>query len=426
MNKKTIQDVDVQGKLVFVRCDFNVPLKEDGTIADDTRIEAALPTIRYLQEKGAKIILASHFGRPKGEVKPEFSMKPIAKSLSEKLNTNVILAEDVIGASASQMAKSLKNGEIGLLENLRFDPREEENAPEFCKALANLGDGVQVYVNDAFGTAHRAHSSTEGITKQIQGEKVAGLLMQKEIENLGALIENPEKPFVAILGGAKVSDKIGVIKNLINKVDAIAIGGAMAATFLKAKGYDIGSATKYEEDKLEEAKSIMQKAQEQNVEIILPIDVCVAKLKDGEELSPSAVENAEYKEVTLAKEQENKEDLTGFQIMDVGSKTLERFSQKLEGAKTIVWNGPLGYTEATKSAKGTENIANYIAHTEAKCVIGGGDSVAAIKKMKQKAISEGEKPEQFDNIYLSTGGGASLKFLEGKELPGITALDNRA
>ena len=291
MSKKTVQDVDVKGKLVFVRCDFNVPLKEDGTIADDTRIEAALPTVKYLQEQGAKVILASHLGRPKGEVKPEFSMKPVAQSLAQKLNTNVKLAGDVVGDSAKTMASGLQDGEVGLLENLRYDPREEANDKEFCEELANLGGGVEIYVNDAFGTAHRAHASTEGIAHEVD-TAVAGMLMQKEIEELGAVVDNPEQPFVAILGGAKVSDKIGVIENLMKKVEKIIIGGAMANTFLKAKGYDIGD-SRYEADKLEEAKDIMKQAVEEGVEIVLPVDRRMAKIPGEEKLTPELVEKAE-------------------------------------------------------------------------------------------------------------------------------------
>ena len=428
MSKKTVQDVDVKGKLVFVRCDFNVPLKEDGTIADDTRIEAALPTIKYLQEQGAKVILASHLGRPKGEVKPEFSMRPVAQSLAQKLNTNVKLAGDVVGDSAKTMASGLQDGEVGLLENLRYGPREEANDKEFCEELANLGGGVEIYVNDAFGTAHRAHASTEGIAHEVD-TAVAGMLMQKEIEELGAVVDNPEQPFVAILGGAKVSDKIGVIENLMKKVEKIIIGGAMANTFLKAKGYDIGD-SRYEADKLEEAKDIMKQAVEEGVEIVLPVDRRMAKIPGEEKLTPELVEKAEYKEVKLTTEKDVEEgkveSLAGWQVLDVGSRTLDYYADALDGAKTIIWNGPLGYTESEKFAHGTEAIANYIANSNAKCVIGGGDSVAAINRIKKEAIESGEDPKKFDNIYTSTGGGASLEFIEGKKLPGIEALDDVA
>ncbi len=425
MEKKTVRDIDVKGKKVLVRCDFNVPLK-DGKVADDTRIEAALPTIKYLLERGAKVVLCSHLGRPKGEVNEKYSLNPVAESLSEKLGTNVKLAQDVTGNSAKEMAESLNDGEAGLLENVRFDPREEQNddslALEFSELIGNDG----IYVNDAFGTAHRAHSSTEGVAHHVN-QAVAGFLMEKEISELGAVLESPEKPFVAILGGAKVSDKIGVIENLLEKVERIEIGGAMANTFLKAKGYDIGS-SKYEADKIEVAKNLMRQANEKGVEIILPVDARIAKISSEEELTTDNIENAENKKVKLHTEQEvqegKAESLEGWQILDVGDYTLDYYANGLEGAKTIVWNGPLGYTEVPTFAHGTESIARFIAGSEAKCVIGGGDSVAAIKKVKKVAKENGENPKQFDNIYLSTGGGASLEFLEGKKLPGIEALNN--
>ena len=413
MEKNTVKDIDLKGKLVFVRCDFNVPLKEDGSIADTTRIDSALPTIQYLQAQGAKVILASHLGRPKGEFKEEFSMKPVAKSLSEKLNSDVKLSQDVTGPSARAIAEELKEGEIELLENLRFDPREEANDAEFCQELAHLGGGVEVYVNDAFGTAHRAHSSTEGITKYVEGDKVAGLLMQKEIENLGAVLENPEKPFVAILGGAKVSDKIGVIENLMNKVNTIVIGGAMANTFLKAKGYEIGD-SKYEQEKVEQAKEIMKKAFDTGIEIVLPTDGHIVKVSLDEKLTPETVENAEDKTVIV-----EAGIPAGWQMLDVGEQTLDNIYEVITKAKTIVWNGPLGYTEAQKCLKGTKTVANIISNTKAKCVVGGGDSGAAMKKVEK------ENGEPFENIYISTGGGASLEFLEGKQLPGIACLDNK-
>lgn len=428
MEKKTINDVDFKGKLVFVRCDFNVPLNDDGTIRDDTRIEAALPTIRLLKEKGARVILASHFGRPKGEVNPKYSMKPVAESLSQKLSANVKLSGDVIGEDAQAMASSLGDGDVGLLENLRFNPGEEANDPEFSKALASLGGGVEIYVNDAFGTAHRAHSSTEGITHYVEGDKVAGLLMEKEINALGAVLEKPEKPFVAILGGAKVSDKIGVIENLLDKVDTILIGGAMANTFLKAKGYDIGSSM-YEEDKLQLAKDIMKEATEQGVEIVLPKDARIAKLAKGEELTKENIDNAEQKQVKLYTEKEiaegKGESLEGYQILDIGNNTQMQFADSIENAETIAWNGPLGFTEVPPFDLGTARVANVIAGTKAKCVIGGGDSVSAVKKIIKEEVNKGKDKKDFDNIYLSTGGGASLEFLEGKTLPGIAALDEK-
>lgn len=425
MNKKTIRDIDVKGKKVLVRCDFNVPLKE-GEITDDTRISAALPTIKYLLENGAKVVLCSHLGRPKGEVNSKYSLSPVAARLSEKLGQDVKLAQDVTGQSAHDMANSLKDGEAGLLENVRFDPREEKNEDSLAVELADLIGTEGIYVNDAFGTAHRAHSSTEGVTHHAE-HAVAGLLMEKEVQELGAVLENPEKPFVAILGGAKVSDKIGVIENLLGKVNTLIVGGAMANTFLKAKGYDIGN-SKYEADKLEEAKRLMKEANEQNVEIVLPVDARVAKIPEGTELTAETIEAAEHKKVKLYKQEEvqegKAESLGKWNILDVGDTTLEMYANSLDGVKTVVWNGPIGFAEAPSFAHGTENIANYIAHTNAKCVIGGGDSVAAIKKMKKRAIADGENEKQFDNIYLSTGGGASLEFLEGKDLPGIKALEN--
>ncbi len=425
MEKKTIRDVDVRGRKVLVRCDFNVPLK-DGEITDDTRIMAALPTIKYLTENGAKVVLCSHLGRPKGEVNEKYSLKPVAAKLSEELGTEVKLAGDVTGSSAHEMAESLKDGEAGLLENVRFDPREEKNDDTLALEFSELIGSDGIYVNDAFGTAHRAHSSTEGVAHHVE-TSVAGLLMEKEIAELGAVLESPEEPFIAILGGAKVSDKIGVIENLLEKVEKIEIGGAMANTFLKAKGYDIGSSV-YEPDKVETAKDLMKKAIDKGVEIVLPKDARVARIPAGEELDSEKIEAAEHKKVKLYTEKEveegKAESLDGWQILDVGEKTLEHFAIDLEGAKTIVWNGPLGFTEAPSFAHGTESIARYISAGNARCVIGGGDSVAAIQKIKRKAKENGEDTKQFSNIYLSTGGGASLEFLEGKELPGIAALDD--
>ena len=430
MEKKTIRDIDtkeLKGKKVLVRCDFNVPLK-DGTITDDTRIRAALPTIRYLLENGARVVLCSHLGRPKGEVNEKYSMRPVAEKLSEELDAKVKCAEDVTGPSAKDMANGLQEGEAGLLENVRFDAREEKNEDSLALELADLIGNDGIYVNDAFGTAHRAHASTEGVAHRVD-ESVAGLLMEREIEKLGAVLEKPEEPFVAILGGAKVSDKIGVIENLMRKVQTIEIGGEMANTFLKAKGYDIGS-SKYEADKIEVAKQIMKDAFNKGVEIILPKDARVSKIAEGEELTPETVESAEHKNVKLYTDKEiaegKGESIEGWQILDVGDTTLTYFADRLEGAKTVVWNGPLGYTEVPEFAQGTEKIAKYISHTKAKCVIGGGDSVAAIQKIKKASKQNGEDVKQeFSNIYLSTGGGASLEFLEGKTLPGIAALNNK-
>lgn len=425
MNKKTIRDINVTGKKVLVRCDFNVPLK-DGEISDDNRIVAAIPTIEYLVKHGAKVILCSHLGRPKGEVNEKYSLKPVAVRLAEKLGKEVKLAKDVVGEDSKQIAQNLQNGEVMLLENVRFDSREEKNEESLSKELASLIGKDGIYVNDAFGTAHRAHSSTEGVSHHVD-TSVAGLLIEKEVTELGKVIENPEKPFIAILGGAKVSDKIGVIENLLKKVDKIIVGGAMANTFLKAKGYDIGSSI-YEADKLEEASRLMKEATDKNVEIVLPVDAYTAKLAEGTEFTVENIETAEHKEVTLYTqaelEQGKGESIEGLTILDIGEKTLKLYEEKLKGAKTICWNGPLGYSEAPSFANGTEKLANTIAETDAKCVIGGGDSVAAIKKVKKKAIENGKTEAEFNNIYLSTGGGASLEFLEGKDLPGISALEN--
>ena len=397
MNKKTVKDIDVNGKKVLVRCDFNVPLDENLNITDDTRITAALPTIKYLMENGAKVILCSHLGRPKGEVNEKYSLKPVSKRLSELLNTDVKFATDIVGDSAKSMVDSLEDGEVGLLENVRFDPREEKNDEVLSKELASLCDGI--YVNDAFGTAHRAHSSTEGVSHFVK-EAVAGFLMQKEIEFLSGTLENPKKPFVAILGGAKVSDKIGVIENLLEKVDKILIGGGMAFTFLKAQGFEIGKSI-CEDDKLEEANNILKKAEEKNIKIVLPKDVHVAK---------------EYSNDSEDKIVQTANIPVDFEGMDIGLKTIETFIDELEGAKTILWNGSLGVCEFDKFRIGTEKIAESISkNREAISIVGGGDSVAAIKKLGLE-----------DNFsHISTGGGASLELLEGKALPGLVCLTDK-
>ena len=397
MNKKTVKDIDVNGKKVLVRCDFNVPLDENLNITDDTRITAALPTIKYLMENGAKVNLCSHLGRPKGEVNEKYSLKPVSKRLSELLNTDVKFATDIVGDSAKSMVDSLEDGEVGLLENVRFDPREEKNDEVLSKELASLCDGI--YVNDAFGTAHRAHSSTEGVSHFVK-EAVAGFLMQKEIEFLSGTLENPKKPFVAILGGAKVSDKIGVIENLLEKVDKILIGGGMAFTFLKAQGFEIGKSI-CEDDKLEEANNILKKAEEKNIKIVLPKDVHVAK---------------EYSNDSEDKIVQTANIPVDFEGMDIGLKTIETFIDELEGAKTILWNGPLGVCEFDKFRIGTEKIAESISkNREAISIVGGGDSVAAIKKLGLE-----------DNFsHISTGGGASLELLEGKALPGLVCLTDK-
>ena len=410
MNKKTIRDVDVKGKKVLVRCDFNVPLNENGEITDDTRITAAIPTIKYLMDNGAKVILCSHLGRPKGEVNEKYSLKPVADELTEILDTDVKFAADVTGESAKSTTEGLSNGDVALLENVRFDPREERNDDSLAMELADLSDGI--YVNDAFGTAHRAHSSTEGVTKFLEekdengnktgnkGEAVAGFLMEKEIEFLGGTLEHPEKPFVAILGGAKVSDKIGVIENLLDKVDEILIGGGMAFTFLKAKEYEIGDSI-CENDKIGEAKAILKKADQMGVKITLPKDVRVAPEFSNE--APDKVVDSD-------------KIPAGYQGMDIGSKTFMEFSNELKDAKTILWNGPLGVCEFEKYRIGTQQVAGAIAQNEeATSIVGGGDSVAAIKQL---GLEE-------DFTHISTGGGASLEFLEGKPLPGLECLTDK-
>lgn len=401
MNKKTIEDIEVKGKKVLVRCDFNVPLDENKNITSDNRIVAALPTIKYLMEHGAKVILCSHLGRPKGKINPEFSLKPVAKRLTELLGKEVKLASDIIGESAKELTSQMQEGDVVLLENVRFDEREEKNDTEFSKALAELTDGI--YVNDAFGTAHRAHSSTEGVSHFVN-TSVAGYLMEKEVSELSSAISNPERPFVSILGGLKVSDKIGVIENLLTKVDKILIGGAMACTFFKAMGYEIGE-SKCEDDKLEEANRILKLAEEKNVKLVLPVDSHIAN-----EFSNDA--DNKFIDITEGVP-------AGWEILDIGPKTQEMFEKELKDAKTIVWNGPLGVNEFDNYRIGTEKIAKAIANSSAKCIIGGGDSAAAVKKIQKQANTT------FENIYVSTGGGASLEFLEGKELPGIACLNNK-
>lgn len=397
MNKKTVKDIDVKGKKVLVRCDFNVPLDENGTITDNTRITAALPTIKYLMENGAKVILCSHLGRPKGEANPKYSLKPVAKELSKLLETEIKFANDVTGESAKQVTESLKDGEVALLENVRFDSREEKNDETLSKEFANLTDGI--YVNDAFGAAHRAHSSTEGVSHFVD-TSVAGFLMEKEITFLSGTLENAKKPFVAILGGAKVSDKIGVIENLISKVDTILIGGGMAFTFFKSMGYNIGNSI-CEDDKIEEAKSILERAKNAGVKIVLPQDVRIS---------------TEFSNDTQDTLVNSNEIPDGYQGLDIGPKTSEEFANVLKDAKTILWNGPLGVCEFSKYCVGTENVAKAIAENkEAISVVGGGDSVAAIKKLGLQ--------DKF--THISTGGGASLELLEGKALPGLVCLNDK-
>ena len=397
MNKKTVRDIDVNGKKVLVRCDFNVPLDENRQITDDTRITAAIPTIKYLMEQGAKVILCSHLGRPKGEVNPKYSLKPVADRLTQLLGKEVKFATDIAGDSAKEIAEGLQDGEVALVENVRFDPREEKNDETLSKELADLSDGI--YVNDAFGAAHRAHSSTEGVSHYVK-EAVAGFLMEKEIEFLSSTIENPKHPFMAILGGAKVSDKIGVIENLLDKVDEILIGGGMAFTFSKAQGQEIGDSI-CESDKLQEAQAIMKKAEEKGVNLILPKDVRVSK-EFSNETPDELVEAGKIP--------------NGYQGLDIGPKTSEEFAEKLKQAKMILWNGPLGVCEFEKYSVGTEKVAEAIAQNEdVISVVGGGDSVAAIKKLGLQ--------DKF--THISTGGGASLELLEGKKLPGLECLTNR-
>lgn len=406
MNKKTIEDVNVKGKKVLVRCDFNVPM-EDGKITDDNRITAAIPTIKYLMGQGAKVILCSHLGRPKGQVNEKYSLKTVAGELAKKLGTDVKFANDVTGESAKSVTEALTDGEVALLQNVRFDPREEKNDDEFARELANLSDGI--YVNDAFGAAHRAHSSTEGVAHHVD-EAVAGYLMKEEIEFLNGTLEHPEKPFVAILGGAKVSDKIGVIENLLSKVDELLIGGGMAYTFLKAKGYEIGDSL-CEEDKLEEAKRIMKKADESGVKLTLPEDTVITpKQKEVDETDfITYLKTAPDKVVSSDKIPQ------GWQGVDIGPRTARTFGNELQGKKTILWNGPLGVCEVDKYSIGTEQVAEAISQTKAISIVGGGDSAAAIHKLGLD--------DSF--THISTGGGASLELLEGKKLPGLACLTDR-
>lgn len=394
MNKKTIRDIDVRGKKVLVRCDFNVPLDENKNITDNRRIVGALPTIKYLLDNDCKVILCSHLGRPKGQVNKDFSLEPVAKELSQLLGKEVKLANDIIGESAKELTANMKDGEIVLLENVRFDSREEANDPEFAKELASL---AEIYVNDAFGTAHRAHASTAGVASYLPA--VAGFLMEKELNFLGTTLENPERPFVAILGGAKVSDKIGVIDSLLEKVDTLMIGGGMAYTFFKAQGYEVGNSL-CEPDKCELALNLMKKAEEKGVKFLLPVDTRVGK---------------EFKPDTESKTVAWTEIPEGWEGFDIGEKTIEMFKNELKTAKTVVWNGPLGLFEFDQFAIGTNEIAHALAELDATTIIGGGDSAAAV-----------EKAGLADKMtHISTGGGASLEFLEGKKLPGIECLQDK-
>ena len=395
MNKKTLEDFQVSGQKVLVRVDFNVPLNKERTITDDTRIRAALPTIQYLLENKAKVILMSHLGRPKGTgFEADFSMAPVAKRLSELLNQEVKLAKDVIGEDATALVKGVQEGEVILLENLRFHKAETKNEEEFAKALSDFGD---LYINDAFGTAHRAHASTEGVANYLPA--AAGYLLQKELEILGKVLDNPDRPFVAILGGAKVSDKIGVIQNLINKVDTLIIGGGMAYTFFKAQGLEIGKSL-LEEDKIELAKQLMKQAEEKGVKLLLPVDDIVAK---------------EFKPDTETKVVSVKEIPSGWMGLDIGPESRKLFGEAIVNAGLVVWNGPMGVFEMPAFAKGTEAIADYMSQCKGITIIGGGDSAAAVEQMGYA-----------DKMtHISTGGGASLEFLEGIELPGVAALNDK-
>lgn len=396
LNKKSVTDIAVEGKKVLVRCDFNVPMK-DGKITDDRRIREALKTVNYLVDNKAMVILMSHLGRPSGEgFEEKYTLAPVAKRIEELTGKKVVMASDgeVVGENAKKAVAEMKAQDIVLLDNVRFVKGETKNNTEFAKELASLGD---IFVNDAFGTAHRAHSSTAGIAEFLPS--AMGFLIEKEVSFMGKALEAPERPFAAILGGAKVSDKIAVIENLMDKVDALAIGGAMAYTFLKAQGYKVGTSL-VEDDKLELAKSLIEKAANKNVKLLLPIDHQIA---------------AEFKEDAVSKITEGADIEDGFMGMDIGPKSVELYSETLKNAKTIIWNGPMGVFEMAKFAEGTKQVAKTLSEADAITIIGGGDSAAAVEQ-----LGYGDKM-----THISTGGGASLEFLEGKVLPGIDVLDNK-
>lgn len=394
-NKKTIEDIDVNGKRVFVRCDFNVPLDAQGNITDDKRIRESIPTIKYLIEHNAKVVLSSHLGRPKGEFNTKYSLAPVAERLSKLLGKNVIMAKDVIGEDAKAKRVALKDGDVMLLENVRFHKEEEKNDPAFAKELAL---DAEVFVNDAFGTAHRAHASTEGVSHFVP-VSVCGYLIRKEIDVMGKALNDPKRPFVAILGGAKVSDKIGVINNLIEKVDTLIIGGGMAYTFMKALGHQIGSSI-CEEDKLDLAKELMEKAKAKGINFLIPDDNRVGD---------------KYDSACNSKVVDSDEIPDGWMGLDIGPATETKFTKAIEGAGTVVWNGPMGVSEWDNFASGTRAIATAVANSGAISIIGGGDSAAAIEK-----LGFADKM-----THISTGGGASLEFLEGKSLPGIACLNDK-
>ncbi|MBI4727030.1 phosphoglycerate kinase [candidate division TA06 bacterium] len=403
MKKLSIRDLDLKGRRALVRVDFNVPQdKKTGAIKDDSRIAGALPTIGYLMDHGAKVILMSHLGRPEGQVNMQFTLQPIAEKLSELLKKPVKFAPDCSGPEPLKMSQELEEGEVLLLENLRFHAGEEKNDPAFAKQLSQLGD---LYVNDAFGAAHRAHASTEGITKHFK-QNAAGFLMENEIDCLSAAMEKPEHPFVAILGGAKVSDKIAVIENLIPKADAILIGGAMAYTFLKAQGHSVGESL-VENDKLEMAREILKKSQK--IKFLLPSDHIAAEKKEGE---PDKKGKPTF---TFVNPKEGAEIPKGLAGVDIGSKTIAEYNKVIAGAKTIVWNGPMGIFETPEYAKGTFAIAKAVAASGAKSIVGGGDSASAVHLAGVAGRIS----------HISTGGGASLEFLEGKILPGLAALTDK-
>ena len=393
MSKKTIRDIDLKGKRVIVRVDFNVPQDKEGKITDDNRIVGALPTIKYLVDQNAKVVLMSHLGRPKGEFNMKYSLAPAALRLSELLGRPVKMAKDVIGEDADRIVASLKEGEVCLLENLRFHNEEEKNDPDFARKLSGYGD---IYVNDAFGTAHRAHASTEGVAHYLPA--VSGFLIEKELKFLGGAVEHPDRPFVAILGGAKVSDKIGVINNLLEKVDVLIVGGGMAYTFIKAQGGEIGKSL-LEADRLEYALEMIEKAKAKGVKLLLPEDSVAADAYSND-ANIQVVDSYKIPE--------------GYLGLDIGPKAQKAFAEAIRGAKTVVWNGPMGVSEMSNFAAGTVAVAKAMAESEAVTIIGGGDSAAAVVQ-----LGFGDKMS-----HISTGGGASLEFLEGLELPGVAALND--
>ncbi|WP_341274573.1 phosphoglycerate kinase [Senegalia massiliensis] len=395
-NKKTIEDLDIRGKRVLVRCDFNVPMDENRNITDDRRIKSALPTIEYILENDGKVVLMSHLGRPKGEPKKEFSLEPVAKRLADLLGREVIFAEDdeVVGESAKKAVSEMEIGDVVLLQNTRFRKEEKKNEEEFAKSLASLGD---IFVNDAFGTAHRAHASNVGVSKHLPS--AIGYLVKRELDVMAGAISNPERPFLAILGGAKVTDKIGVIENLLDKVDSLIIGGGMSYTFLNAQGHEVGTSL-LEKDKVNLAKELMEKAEQKNVKLLLPVDIVITK---------EFKNDSEYKTVNI---DSIPKDMMG---LDIGEKTRDLFSEEIKNSKTVIWNGPMGVFEMENFAKGTNRIAEAMAESDATTIIGGGDSAAAVEKtgLNDKMT------------HISTGGGASLELFEGKKLPGIEAIEDK-